>query len=100
MAAFKINKWFPICKERTDSMYLNFFLKVQCIFAQSRNMSDQNRDWSKCCKLGVKKEKKEEPVVTQQATHENLTHVRSEHPELPMKSEVVIYLSHPFGQCR
>lgn len=46
VAAFKINKWFAICKEHTDSMYLNFFLKVQCIFAQSGNMSDQNKAWS------------------------------------------------------
>jgi len=36
-------------------MYLNFILKVQCIFAQAGNTSDQNRAWSKYCKLGVKK---------------------------------------------
>lgn len=32
-----------------------------------------------------------------QGTHEKLTHVCSEHPELPVNSEVVMYLSHPFG---
>lgn len=58
MAASKISKWFPICKAHADSMYSNFFLKVQCIFAQSGNTSDQTRAWSKCCKLGEKKDKK------------------------------------------
>jgi len=42
----------------------------------------------------------DEPAVLPQATYEKLTHVCSEHPELPVKSQVVVYLSLPFGQCR
>lgn len=34
-----------------------FFQFVQCIFAQPENMSDQDRAWSKCCILGMKKKK-------------------------------------------
>lgn len=53
----------------------------------------------KYCKLGVKKGKKRKhkPAAIHQGTQEKLTHVCSEHPELPVNSEVVMYLSHPFG---
>lgn len=44
-----------------------------------------------------RKKKEPEPDAIHQGTHENLTHVCSEHPELPENSEVVMYLSHPLG---
>lgn len=49
---------------------------------------------------GEKKKKKHEPATIHQGTQEKLTHVCSEHPELPVNSEAVMYLSHPFGPHR